>query len=632
MNAAGSTLGPERLLPAVWADLRSCWAAMAGTVLLYMALATVILLPLIGALLRFLIARTHTFALADLDIARFLFASAPGVIALILVTALLVSVTAIEQACLMCTGLGRARGVLVRVRDAFEHAGRRTGPVLVLTILLVVRLVILMLPFAVAFGVVYWFVLRQYDINYYLTARPPAFWAAALAFGAIGLVLALLLFRLIIRWILILPLVVFEGISPVSAFAESARRMRGRGREAVWSLVSWAVLALALSLGATPVMRALGRLVAPAFGQSMIGLLIFVGLVAITWLLMVFAINVLVAALFALISVRLYVRTEPAGSRVMPRRSSGHIVVGERKLRIPWVAAVVLLVAAVLLAAAAAHLFLQGSLSDRPVLIFAHRGDSSAAPENTLAAFRRAGTEHTDFVELDVQETADGVVVVAHDKDLMKVARMPLKIWSSTAAQLRAIDIGSYYSKAYSDQRVPTLAEALSVCKGVSNVDIELKDYGHDQQLEARVIALVEAAGMQKQIVTMSLSGKMVANMKRLRPEWTSGLLIAKAIGNVTRLPVDFLAVESRMATRRLVRSAHAAGKPVYVWTVNDPQRMIRLIGLGVDGLITDSPALGREVVTNYSGTGPAQRLFLYVMTRLGMREEISEPEWDLRP
>ena len=68
------------------------------------------------------------------------------------------------------------------------------------------------------------------------------------------------------------------------------------------------------------------------------------------------------------------------------------------------------------------------------------------------------------------------------------------------------------------------------------------------------------------------------------------------------------------------------------MWTVNDPQRMIRLMGLGVDGLITNRPALGKEVVAHYATMSPAQRLFLFVMTRLGVREEISEPVGDLRP
>ena len=176
----------------------------------------------------------------------------------------------------------------------------------------------------------------------------------------------------------------------------------------------------------------------------------------------------------------------------------------------------------------------------------------TSAPENTLASFRRAGEEHADFVELDVQESSDGVVVVAHDRDLMKVARSPLQIWSSTAQQLREVDIGSSFSAAFKDERVPTLAEALAVCKGVCRINIELKDYGKSQRLEERVVELVEAAGMQNDIVTMSLNRTMVENMKRLRPNWTAGLLAAKAIGQPSRLPFDFLAVESRMATHSI--------------------------------------------------------------------------------
>jgi glycerophosphoryl diester phosphodiesterase len=283
-------------------------------------------------------------------------------------------------------------------------------------------------------------------------------------------------------------------------------------------------------------------------------------------------------------------------------------------------------------AALLANFLMKATWTDRPVLVFAHRGASEAAPENTLAAFKRAGEEHTDFVELDVQESHDGAVLVAHDADLMKVAHSPLKLWATPADELRAVDIGSFLSPAFAAERVPLLGDALSTCKGVSKMDIELKDYGHDERLEERVVELVEAAGMQDQIVTMSLSRPMVEKMKRLRPSWTSGLLIAKAIGDVSHLPVDFLAVESKMATRRFIRAAHAAGKPVYVWTVNDPNRMLRMIGLGVDGLITNRPALAKDVVARYAAMTPAERLLVFVMTRLGAKSEISEPDNNLRP
>jgi glycerophosphoryl diester phosphodiesterase len=290
------------------------------------------------------------------------------------------------------------------------------------------------------------------------------------------------------------------------------------------------------------------------------------------------------------------------------------------------------LVGAVLLAAGAAYLVMGSAWTNRTVTIFAHRGAAAEAPENTLAAFRLAGEQHTDYVELDVQESQDGVVVVVHDADLMKVGKSPLKVWDTPAEQLRLVDIGSYFGPQFSGERVPTLAEALEACKGVSRVDIELKYYGHNQRLEERVVEIVEAAGMEDSIVTMSLNRDLVAKMKRLRPTWTSGLLTAKAMGDLTHVPADFLAVEKSMATRWFIRAAHRAGKPVYVWTVDDPARMARMIGLGVDGLITNRPGVAREVLDQFAHMTQAQRLFLFVMTTLGAEDEIAPPESELRP
>jgi glycerophosphoryl diester phosphodiesterase len=169
-----------------------------------------------------------------------------------------------------------------------------------------------------------------------------------------------------------------------------------------------------------------------------------------------------------------------------------------------------------------------------PALIIAHRGSSWTAPENTLAAFRLAAEQRTDFIELDVQESADGQVLVAHDSDLMKVAREATKIWEGDAATLRAVDIGSYKDPSFAAERVPTLAEALAVCMGKCKVVVELKSYGHNQQLEQRVIDVVEAAGMQNDCIFMSLDHAMARRLKELRPSWRVGLLVAKSIGDLT--------------------------------------------------------------------------------------------------
>jgi glycerophosphoryl diester phosphodiesterase len=613
-------------------DFASDWRTLAGVELLIAAIAFIVITPTSEALLRTLVSRSGTSAVTDVDIALFFFTTIPGLGALLLLMTASVGIAIFGQACLMTVGLARARGVRVRIRDAVMHGAASAASILWLTLELCLRLVLLAAPFLAAIFATYWLLQREHDINYYLKARPPEFIAACAIVAMLVLSLAIMLARKLSSWVLILPLVVFERMRPRRAFAESAQRMSGQRVHAVVVFAFWGVIALVTSFATSAVIKLLGRSIAPAFGGTMAGLLVLVGTVVTIWFLCSLAVSIVSAALFALLLVRFFLATKSASQQLHLPDSFRNGMEISKRLRVSWPTLVGALAVGIVIASGLAYLLMKDTWTDRPVLVFAHRGASTVAPENTLASFRRAAEEHTDFVELDVQESSDGVVMVAHDRDLMKVARSPLQIWSSTERQLREVDIGSSFSAAFKNERVPTLAEALTLCKGVCRMDIELKDYGKSQRLEERVVELVEAAGMQDHIVTMSLNRTMVDNMKRLRPNWTSGLLAAKAVGQPSRLPYDFLAVESRMATRRFIRAAHAAHKPVYVWTVNDPQRMIRMIGVGVDGLITDRPALAREVLARYAAMTQAERLFLFAMTQLGVREEISEPENDLRP
>jgi glycerophosphoryl diester phosphodiesterase len=608
------------------------WRTLAGVELLITALAFIVITPLSEALLRMLVARSGSAAVTDADIVLFFFTTKSGLAATLLLIAASAGIAIFGQACLMAVALARLHGSRVRVRDAVMHGTARAAAIGWLTLGLFARVLLLAAPFVAAGGASYWLLLREHDINYYLDARPPVFVAASVIVGTLALSLAVLLLRKVTDWVLIVPLVVFARVRPWRAFAESAGRMRGHRSRALLVFALWAILVFGLSLATSAVIKLLGRVVAPAFGGTLAGLLLLVGIAVIVWLLCSLALSIVSAGLFAQILVRLFLASQPGAELRLPRPFRGELEIEGERFRISWEAMLAGVTAGVLLASALAYLLMKVTWTDRPVLVIAHRGASTSAPENTLAAFRRAGVERADFVELDVQESADGVVMVAHDRDLMKVARSPLQIWSSSEAQLREVDIGSFFASEFKDERPPTLAEALAACRGVSRVLIELKDYGKSQRLEERVIEVVEAAGMQNEIITMSLNRRMVENMKRLRPEWTSGLLVAKAVGQPSRLPFDFLAVESRMATRSFIRAAHAANKPVYVWTVNDPQRMIRLIGLGADGLITDRSALAREVVTRYADMPQAERLLVFAMTTLGVREEISEPDDELRP
>ena len=609
-------------------DFLHSWRSLAVTDLAYKVVAFALLTPATTLLLRWLMSRAHSGVVTDADILLFFVNTHSGVVALFLIGAILLAIVALEAACLMAIGLAAAHGKHLGPVKALAFGAARAASVLRLTAHIVVRLLAGLLPIAAAAGLVYWALLREHDINYYLSRRPPEFWAAGALAGLLAVVLAALLLRAAARWALALPLVLFENVSPRRALGDSARRSGGHRSLIVAVLASWGIAALALALATTPLLEVAARSVAPHFAGSLAQLLLFIAGVALLWGALGLAVSIVNFSLFALVIAQLYVllcgpqdpaRTAPGQEAPMPRRLSVRAALG--------LAAIAALAAVGF--ALLAFLFTRGN---QPVLVFAHRGSSLEAPENTLSAFRKAVEEKADFVELDVQESADGEVMVVHDSDLMKMGGSPLKIWEATAAQLRAVDLGSRMGPQFAGEKVPTLTEVLAECKGKTKVDVELKSYGHDQHLEGKVVALVEAAGMQNDCIFMSLDRNMVRRMKGLRPSWRCGVLIAKALGDPTSLGADFLAVEARMATGNFVRRAHRARQDVYVWTVDDPAWMLAAMSRGADGLITNRPDLARRVVASRAQMSDAERLLVALLIRLGARTEALESEGALRP
>lgn len=261
---------------------------------------------------------------------------------------------------------------------------------------------------------------------------------------------------------------------------------------------------------------------------------------------------------------------------------------------------------------------LNGIQTEDNVSIIAHRGAAGKAPENTLASIRQAVKDSTDWVEIDVQETIDGKIVVIHDSDFMKLAGVDKKVWNGSLKELQEIDIGSWFDPKFSTERIPTLADVLEEVRGKARLLIELKYYGHDQQLEQRVVDIVEQAGMVDDVAIMSLKHEGIQKFQALRPNWSTGLLLTKAIGNLSKLDVDFLAVNTAMATSGFIRRTQSAGKQVYVWTVNDQVSMSRMMSLGVDGIITDEPELARTVFVERSELNSIERLLIHTAVLLG--------------
>jgi len=596
-------------------DLGRSWRTLVLTDLAYKAIAFALLAPGLMLLVRWAMSRTGTAVVADTDLATFFLTTRPGLIALVAGASILAAISALELSCLMAVGLAAHHDRRLTVLGALAFVGSRSVAVLRLMGTMVAHLIVGLLPFAFGIAAVYWTLLRYHDINFYLATRPPSFWVAVSLAAVVLTLLVIVLLRTIGRWSLALPLVLFENVSPRLALKTSSIRSIDMRLLAVVSLAIWAVFAAALVALAAWAPEAIGRRLAERYAGSMEGLVTFVTILVALWVffgLIAVATN---ASLLALVMFRLYLHGGPAQSLAVPGTAEG-----QAAPRLPWLLKVAAVAMLLLAAGGFTLLAARVARQNQPVKVIAHRGASSAAPENTLAAFRLAAEQAADFVELDVQESADGEVLVVHDSDLMKVGRSPLRIWESTAADLRAVDIGSHRAPQFSGERVPTLAEALAACKGRVRVVVELKSYGHAQRLEERVVEIVEAAGMERETIFMSLEHGMVRRLKELRPSWRVGALAAKAIGDLTTLRADFLAVEKGLASRTFVRQAHQAGQEVYVWTVNDPALMFQLMSKGVDGLITDRPDLARQVIDRRSGMSDAQRLFVALMIRLGAR------------
>lgn len=243
--------------------------------------------------------------------------------------------------------------------------------------------------------------------------------------------------------------------------------------------------------------------------------------------------------------------------------------------------------------------------------ITAHRGSSRTAPENTIPAIEAAVEEMADSVEIDVQMTADGVVVLGHDASLKRVAGVNRSIASMTFEELEKLDVGPWFSSEYAGTRIPSLSEVLELCSQKTSLNIEIKYVGKNSELPEKTAEMVREYGMENQCVITSTNLSYLKRVKEALPEIRTGYIISAAYGNFySSEDVDFISIRSGFVTSALMQNAHEQGKAVYAWTVNTKSELERLTLLGVDGIITDRPVLAREIVYREEAT---ESLFEYL-------------------
>ena len=252
---------------------------------------------------------------------------------------------------------------------------------------------------------------------------------------------------------------------------------------------------------------------------------------------------------------------------------------------------------------------MKSSYLDRP-LNFAHRGASYEAPENTLAAFLLAVELGADGIELDVQLSKDGQLVVIHDFVLEATTDGAGPVRKRTLAELKGLDAGHRFDPAYAGQQIPTLQEVIDAVGHRLLLNIELKTASlRDDGLAEAVVQAIENNHLRDRTIVSSFNPLALRRVRKLNPGIPIGLLYAPDLPLLLRRPwarhlleLDAIHPHHSLMDDKYVPWAREQGYRVHTWTVDDPVKMKHLVRQGVDIVITNRPDLFRQVLQTEPG------------------------------
>ena len=562
--------------------------------------------PATGWLLNRLVASSGQYAVSDNDLLAF-FLSSQGILFLILSVGFVLAFWFAEQVGLLIISINAVFDKKVSVSHVLWEQITHLPALFRLGLLQAAVYLVASIPFVLGIGLTYLLLLREWDLYYYINVRPLSWWIAVAIAGTILAAYLLLAAWLYIRWLFSIPVLVFEEATPTGALRKSWRQTRGRSRELAVPLAICWVFVLISSFAMTWLVRAAAAQLLDPAGLTLkvvvpvvIGTLALIAILDAMWFIIGKIMHVLLMADFY--HEMMEGKQKPSAPVVAAR-----IISPTALKRIGWLIAGIVLIMGIATGVA----FVQGFNINRAVEITGHRGSKLRAPENTLSALKQAIAESADYAEIDVQTTADGVLVLLHDADLMRVASVNRRLRDINYPELSGIDVGSWFAPEFSSERIPTLQEAIDLARGRIKLNIELKFTWPDPTLAEKVGDIIQRNGFVSECVVSSLNFQALTEIKQAFPELKTGFIVLQAVGNLSRMEADFLSISAARATSRLVRDVHRRGEKVHVWTVNDLNNVISMVEMGVDNIITDYPQKVRHFLEAWNELSDSEKIVL---------------------
>jgi glycerophosphoryl diester phosphodiesterase len=245
-----------------------------------------------------------------------------------------------------------------------------------------------------------------------------------------------------------------------------------------------------------------------------------------------------------------------------------------------------------------------------PFMVIAHRGASSYAPENTLAAFDLALQMGVRHIELDVDLTSDSHIVVIHDNTVDRTTNGSGPVTRHTLGALRGFDAGSWFGAQFAGERIPTFDEVLARYKGRAHIHAEIK--GRSPSLSQRTADLIRKHGMEGQVTITSFQNVRLEEMRACAPELPRGWLVREVtdaiIAQAHGMGVTQLCPRANAVTPELVRRLHAEGFVVRAWAVSTNELMQQVVQAGADGMTVNFPDKLIAYLKSHNAPQPAAR------------------------
>jgi glycerophosphoryl diester phosphodiesterase len=595
----------QRILD-VYSGLRGRFSSMFRFALAFELLRWLVLAPLSAGVLSFCLGRWGRCSVGNFEIITFLL-SPPGVTALLVVGTVALTGFYLELA-----------GLILLLADrhaawwsSFPALGRILLPLLGLGLRQLLILIALAVPSGGAIAAALKLIWTGHDLNGLIVLKPPVFWYGVAAAAGLGATYALIGGYLSLRWLLALPAVIFEpGTRSSRAMRLSAERTRGRIGSIACLVISWLVAVAAVSGVLLGAVHLASGWVLNRTGDSLSVVLPVTAAVLIINGLLAALLSIVGSAGLASLVLALYRQAVGVAVPVSEPRSAAGGPGGllSTRWRVAGIAAVLLASVSVVCYTSLARVRLHENLE-----ITAHRGGAAVAPENTVAAIRKAIEARADWAEIDVQLTADGAIVVVHDSDLLRIGGVPQRVSDSTLSQIKSIDVGSRFGAEFRGERIATLDEVITAAGEKIRLNIELKPHKPEDvgPLVQAVVDAVRRAGITRRCRVCSQSYEGLQLARQLEPELQLGFIAGGRLGDLSGLDVNYLMVAGHLATRSLSQAARLEGIEVHAWTINDTAQLAPLLDRGTDNIITDDPAAMRRRLEEVQELSPAERLLL---------------------